>query len=460
MNKIETASFGVEIPLPYELLHHAFEEQTKKCPDLPAIEYNGASLTYSELDSYANTLASQMTEYGAVVGSRIAIIMERCLEFPLGLLATLKTGAAMLPLDASFPISRLSYILEDAKPGLVITTEDQRGRMESLQDEFDVHVLYTSVSSLSQNLQTFRPAQVNIASKKDEAYIVYTSGSTGKPKGVPVTHDVAVNVMTLNSHELGIVQGVRLLQFMAIGFDVCQWEVWSSLSVGATLVLRSESVFDSLSTVDGLMCTPTALSLLGSPSNFPNLKFVVVTGEATSLPLKDLWAPFVKMSNGYGLSECFVTHISHLKPEDRVVPIGCPIQNVNCYILDSEMRVVPTGCIGELYLGGICPSPGYINLPKLTEEHFMNDPFSKNDGRMYRTGDLGRLLHNGVVEVLGRKDSQVKLKGYRIELEEISNVTCIIEHPHITSAAVIVKDKSHLVAYYTPKWIDPENYVG
>ncbi|CAK4993959.1 unnamed protein product [Aphanomyces euteiches] len=118
------------------------------------------------------------------------------------------------------------------------------------------------------------------------------------------------------------------------------------------------------------------------------------------------------------------------------------------------MRVVPTGCIGELYLGGICPSPGYINLPKLTEDYFMSDPFSKTRGRMYRTGDLGRLLHNGVVEVLGRKDSQVKLKGYRIEQEEISNV--IIEHPRIASAAVIVKNKSHLVAYFTPKWIDPD----
>ncbi|KAF0704148.1 hypothetical protein As57867_007394, partial [Aphanomyces stellatus] len=243
------------------------------------------------------------------------------------------------------------------------------------------------------------------------------------------------------------------MQFYAIGFDGFQMDLWKCLSHGATLVLRSDSYLEDLKTVDSLACTPTALAFLGSPTQYPRLKVVSVGGEACPSALKDLWAPHVQFMNLYGPTECAImTHFVELLPMNPIT-IGKPFANINCYILDSNNCVVPVGTIGEVYLGGICVSPGYINLPDQTSQRFLNDPFV-GSGRMYRTGDLGRLLPNGDFEILGRQDSQVKLKGYRIELEEVAEA--MMQHPLVISAAAIVKDNSHLVGYFSPATVSAD----
>ncbi|KAF0709867.1 hypothetical protein As57867_005711, partial [Aphanomyces stellatus] len=443
---LESSCFGPQVPLQYELLHHAFEEKAKLNPNLHAIEFEGKSLTYGELDARANALAADLAKMGVCVGDRVAVVMDRCLEFPVGLLATLKVGAVMIPMDVLFPDSRLKFMLTDANVVRIISLEEHGSRIVQLGLSSNVSFIdivetpVTAILSATYN--------ENAAKSCHEAYIVYTSGSTGKPKGVPVLHASAVNVMLNHSSQVGFVQGNRVMQFMAIGFDGFQWDLWKSLSNGATLVFRSNLGLAELCTVDAITCTPTALSLLGHPSQYPKLSCVSVAGEACPSALKDLWLPYVRFTNLYGPSECAImTHYKELL-QNSTVTIGKPISNTNSYILDCNQVQLPVGVVGEIYLGGICVSPYYINLPEHTAERFFHDPFIGGEARMFRTGDLGRLLPDGNFEILGRQDSQVKLKGYRIELDEVAEAMLL--HPGVISAAAIVKDKTHLVGYFTP----------
>ncbi|KAF0690740.1 hypothetical protein As57867_017824, partial [Aphanomyces stellatus] len=441
---LEQSSNGPRVTLPYELLHHAFEERARVYPDFRAIEFEGDWLSYGELDRQANALAWDLIQKGVSMGSRVAVIMERCLEFPIGLLAILKVGASMLPLDAATPVGRLTFMLMDANVAAIITTEDQRQCVDELKSH--TPCVYIQRSDLAQR-SSFDALKPTIT-RHDEAYVVYTSGSTGKPKGVPVLHQAAVNVMAHSAREVGIEEGVRVMQFLAIGFDGFQADMWKALSSGATLVLRSQVDLEALSSVDTITCTPTALSLFGDPKQYPNLKVVSVAGEACSAALRDRWTPHVRFVNLYGPSECAImTHFTDLQCGSAVT-IGRPMPNVASFILDNSQNQVPVGAIGELYLGGLCVSPEYINLPEHTNERFLNNPFDKSIGRVFRTGDLGRLLSNGHFEILGRQDNQVKLKGYRIELEEVA--VTISKHPKITSAAVIVKNNSHLIGFFCP----------
>ncbi|KAF0699250.1 Aste57867_10177 [Aphanomyces stellatus] len=438
---------GPTVPLPYELLHHGFETHAKLHPSRRAVEYEDTWLSYGELDARANTLASELTALGVRVGSRVAVVMERCLEFPIGLLAVLKAGGVMMPLDATFPPARLQYILSDGNAVAVVSTNAHREHLANL--DLEISFVCVDATALAANPAPF--AQPCKATRNDEAYIVYTSGSTGKPKGVSVLHRGVVNATSIGVSDVGIVEGTRVMQFMAIGFDVCQWEIWSTLSAGATLVFRTADAFQSLQKVDVVMCTATALALFGHPITYPQLKSVLVGGEAIAAALKDLWSPFVSLFNCYGPSECAITtHIQKLTP-DAHVAIGKPLHNVASYVLDDSQRPVPVGVVGEMYLGGICVSPAYINLPDQTAERFLADPFVGGDGRMFRTGDLGRLHPNGTFEILGRQDSQVKLKGYRIELDEVAQA--MMEHPDVLAAAVLVKDKTHLVGYFSPSTV-------
>ncbi|KAG9398346.1 hypothetical protein AC1031_014685 [Aphanomyces cochlioides] len=446
---LRESCFGPQVPLAHELLHQAFECRAVTKPDLIAVEYEGQRLTYGDLNEQANTLAHHLVSLGVGVGSRVAVVMERCLEFPIGLLAVLKAGGSMMPLDATFPSNRLLFMLGDARAIVVVSTEDYRAHIEAL--DLAIPVVYIRSTDLAAS-----PTQldvVNTATRNDEAYVVYTSGSTGRPKGVPVLHVGAVNTF-LNSNSELFAEGMRCAQMMAISFDGCQFEVWSALTHGATLILRGSDLLETLANVNSIVCTPTALSLLGDPHLYPSLKYVAVAGEALSYPLKNLWASHVHLINKYGPSECAIeTHECLLGTNDSI-SIGPVIPNVNCYVLDDNMRQVPVGVVGEIYLGGICVSPGYINLPEQTAERFLDDPFVPGGGRMFRTGDYGRLLPNGRFEMHGRKDSQVKLKGYRIELEEVGEA--MMRHPHVTAAAAVVKDKTHLVGYFTPLSVDVE----
>ncbi|RHZ13951.1 hypothetical protein DYB26_008914, partial [Aphanomyces astaci] len=287
---VQEAMKGTQVPLPYDLLHHAFEEKAREHPGLPAVEYGQSVLRYGDLDEQANTLAVKLTALGVQVGHRVAVIMERCLEFPIGLLAALKTGASMMPLDAAFPPDRLKYMLTDASVSVVVSTNEHCDHIAAMM--LDIPIVYISSRELAlEPTSVFLPHSKQIATALDEAYVVYTSGSSGKPKGVPVIHGGATNVMVHSSAPVGIVQHARVMQFMAVSFDGFQMDMWKCLSHGATLVLRDNDFMETLKlSIDAFACTPTALGLLGHPRNYPRVKVVSVGGEACPLALKDLWA--------------------------------------------------------------------------------------------------------------------------------------------------------------------------
>ncbi|KAL2913838.1 hypothetical protein HK105_206717, partial [Polyrhizophydium stewartii] len=424
-------SHGERVPLPFSLVHHGFEARAKQHPDWRAVEHGDAHLSYGDLDACGSALAAALASHGVQRGSRVAVVMQRSIEFVVALVGVLKAGATIVPVDSSFPADRIQFMLDDASVCAIVTTASEADRVAQLSVG-DRAVVVVDARALLASGVSFVPAAQHTATSDDDAFIVYTSGSTGKPKGVPIRHQGIVNVAMHCSPLSGFVQGARVPQFMAIGFD---------------------SVFDSLKTVDALVMTPTGLRQLGSPTDWPRLKAVTVTGEVCSKELKDLWSPHVRFVNGGCPSEATIVAVLGALSADDPVYYGKPIANMSCYIQDLQGRQAPVGVVGEMCLGGIGVSRGYINLPDLTAQRFVPDPFSPEPGaRMFRTGDLGRLLPDGNFEILGRMDDQVKLKGYRIELDEVA--AAMMRHPRVSAAAAVVKDKTHLVGFVVPADVD------
>ncbi|KAL2913336.1 hypothetical protein HK105_207214 [Polyrhizophydium stewartii] len=445
-------SHGERVPLPFSLVHHGFEARAKQHPDWRAVEHGDAHLSYGDLDACGCALAAALASHGVQRGSRVAVVMQRSIEFVVALVGVLKAGATIVPVDSSFPADRIQFMLDDASVCAIVTTASEADRIAQLSVG-DRAVVVADARALLASGVSFLPAAQHTATGDDDAFIVYTSGSTGKPKGVPVPHKGAANVAITSGNKFGCYEGARMAQFMAIGFDGCQWETWSALSHGATLVLRSQDAFKTVATITSLFITPTGLSQLGHPESFPDIVQVTVGGEACPEELKELWAPYVRINNAYGPTE--ISFISHIVPvgQSQSMALGSPIPNMSCYILDSQQRLVPVGVVGEMCIGGIGVSRGYINLPDLTAQRFVPDPFSPEPGaRMFRTGDLGRLLPDGNFEILGRMDDQVKLKGYRIELDEVA--AAMMRHPRVSAAAAVVKDKTHLVGFVVPADVD------
>ncbi|KAL2912582.1 hypothetical protein HK105_207890 [Polyrhizophydium stewartii] len=449
---IARLSHGERVPLPFALVHHGFEARAKQHPDWRAVEHGDTHLSYSDLDACGCALAAALASHGVQRGSRVAVVMQRSIEFVVALVGVLKAGATIVPVDSSFPADRIQFMLDDASVCAIVTTASEVDRIAQLSVG-DRAVVVADARALLASGASFTPAAQHTATGDDDAFIVYTSGSTGKPKGVPVPHKGVVNVAVYRAEPVGQTERARVMQFMAIGFDVCQWEVWGSLCSGSTLVIRSSDVFATLHTIDAVIATPTGLSHFGSPKQWPNLKHVAVIGEGFSRELKDAWASCAVFVNSYGPSETAIMTHSLALTASNDISIGGPMENTSSYILDLLGRQVPVGAVGEMCLGGIGVSRGYINLPELTAQRFVPDPFSPEHGvHMFRTGDLGRLLPNGNFEILGRMDDQVKLKGYRIELDEVA--AAMMRHPRVSAAAAVVKDKTHLVGFVVPADVD------
>ncbi|KAL2911530.1 hypothetical protein HK105_209001 [Polyrhizophydium stewartii] len=375
-------SHGERAPLPFALVHHGFEARAKQHPDWRAVEHGDAHLSYGDLDACGSALAAALASHGVQRGSRVAVVMQRSIEFVVALVGVLKAGATIVPVDSSFPADRIQFMLDDASVCAIVTTASEAGRIAQLSVG-DRAVVVADARALLASGVSFTPAAQHMATGDDDAFIVYTSGSTGKPKGVPVPHKGVVNVVAL--HSLGFVERARVPQFMAIGFDDC-----AARRAEAILVTRH-------------------------------------WGEMCPKELKDLWLPHVVMTDVYGPTETSI--MSHATAKFRLVLLAS---------LMSTRRHA---------------SRGYINLPDMTAQRFVPDPFSPEPGaRMFRTGDLGRLLPDGNFEILGRMDDQVKLKGYRIELDEVA--AAMMRHPRVSAAAAVVKDKTHLVGFVVPADVD------
>ncbi|KAL2911067.1 hypothetical protein HK105_209483, partial [Polyrhizophydium stewartii] len=249
-------SHGERVPLPFSLVHHGFEARAKQHPDWRAVEHGDAHLSYGDLDACGCALAAALASHGVQRGSRVAVVMQRSIEFVVALVGVLKAGATIVPVDSSFPADRIQFMLDDASVCAIVTTASEAGRVAQLSVG-DRAVVVADARALLASGVSFTPGAQHTATGDDDAFIVYTSGSTGKPKGVPVPHFGAANVITYTASLIGCSERSRMAQFMAIGFDACQWETWSALNSGSTLVLRQADTFKLFAEVDSIIMTPT-----------------------------------------------------------------------------------------------------------------------------------------------------------------------------------------------------------
>ncbi|REG14281.1 non-ribosomal peptide synthase protein (TIGR01720 family)/amino acid adenylation domain-containing protein/natural product biosynthesis luciferase-like monooxygenase protein, partial [Archangium gephyra] len=438
-----------ELPQP-PLVHRLFEAQVRRTPDALALHSSRAQLTYSELNSRANQLARLLRSLGVGADVLVALHLERSTDFVIALLATLKAGAAWLPLDPSLPLERLSFIVSDARPSLLLTHSSLEAGVRSFRME-----------ALSEQLSSFSDEDLEVTPDGDHlAYAIYTSGSTGRPKGTLLHHRGFCNTIleTIDDMELG--PHSRVLPYASIGFDASIVEMLPPLLSGGRLFLATREQLPP-----GLLLqqylrehaintgtfTPALLSLL-EPQELECLHTVAAAGEALPAELAARWKPGRRLLNIYGPTEVSIASTVAHDVDPRRVSIGRPLRNIQAYVLDEHLRLLPAGFPGELYLGGVGLARGYLGRPELTAEKFIPHPFSSSPGeRLYRTGDKARWLENGQLEFLGRLDSQVKLRGYRIELGEIESA--LRAHASVRQAVVVLRQDAgdkRLVAYLVP----------
>jgi amino acid adenylation domain-containing protein len=411
------------------------------------------------LNSSANRLASYLSSQGACEDQSVALFVERGLDLIAGLLAISKTGATYLPLDPIYPKARLFLIVDDAKPVIFLT---QKSLTDAIPETTGKIIFIDDRSAYSEE-----PSHnLSFGNSQKPAYILYTSGSTGKPKGVPITQHAVVNLVNSMTKLLRFNAQDILLAVTTISFDIAELEMYMPLFVGAKLViatqetatdmeLLSEKIEESKATI--FQATPVTFKMLMIQgwNGKKDLK-LIIGGEALSKELVRYLLPrCMEVYNSYGPTETAIySVVRNLAIKDSegegYVPIGRPLDNTTLYVLNKKLIPVPIGIPGELYIGGDGVSPGYLNLPDMTNERFIPNPFGKNpDEKIYKTGDLVQYFSDGNLVFLNRVDSQVKIRGFRIELGEIESA--IAQFNTIKDNVVIVREDipedKKLVAY-------------
>ncbi|WP_217142904.1 non-ribosomal peptide synthetase [Streptomyces sp. AC627_RSS907] len=462
------------VPLAPATLPELFAAQAARTPDAPAVVHGTQRLTYDELAARARALADRLRRAGAGPETRVAVAVPRSADLVTALLAVLATGAAYVPVDPGLPAERITLLLDDTGPVVLLVTEAVAAR--SPLPAGDTPVLVLDADSGDRT----RPSATDTApDPRNPAYVIHTSGSTGRPKGVAVSHEAVVNRLLWMQDAYGLTAGDRVLHKTPTGFDVSVWELFWPLVTGAALVvarpdghrdpaylaelIRAEHVTTAHfvpSMLDAFLDEPAAAGCTG-------LRRVVCSGEELPADLAARFhavLPEVSLHNLYGPTEAAVdvTHWDCEPDAPGPVPIGRPVWNTRVYVLDAALRPVPPGATGELYLAGVQLARGYHGRPALTAERFVADPFDPSGadgtgGRMYRTGDLARRRADGALEYLGRADHQVKVRGVRIEPGEVEAV--LRAHPGVARAAVVVRaagrDGTRLVAYAVPAVAGP-----
>jgi amino acid adenylation domain-containing protein len=436
-------------------IHELFEAQANRTPEAVAVEFEGRHLTYSELDARSSQFAETLQALGIGPDVLVALYVERSLEMVIALLGILKAGGAYLPLDKMFPRERLAFMLEEAKPRVLVTLTRLLGEIPPHQ----ATVVCVDAFSAAPAAQT----AVDRSTSRNLAYVLYTSGSTGNPKGVEITHRAVVNFLSSMRKAPGMNAYDTLLSVTTISFDILGLEIWLPLTTGAKVVLvPQEVVMDGKQLARAIaecnatvmQATPATWRLLlesGWEGN-PCLK-ILCGGEAWSQELaRSLLSKCASLWNMYGPTETTIWSAVCQVRDGESVSIGRPIANTQFYVVDSHLQPLPVGVPGELLIGGDGLARGYLNRPELTAEKFIPDPFSHNAGsRLYRTGDMVRYLPDGKLEFIARLDQQVKIRGFRIELGEIESILCA--KAGVKQAVVMVHEdegEKRLVAYIVP----------
>ena len=443
------------------LLHELVEQQTARTPDLVAVVDGGKELKYQELCSRASALALELLRRNlGGPEQRIGIFMERSVEMVVAILATLKTGAAYVPLDPTYPPKRIAFTVSDARlSALLVQNHLLNQAQEICEDKKVILMAYSADKPFLPNSGEFPEVL-----PENLAYVIYTSGSTGMPKGVMVPHSAIVNLLDWSQKTFPLTTEDAVLQRTSIGFDASVWEIFVPLIAGGRLVLSRSSTENFMNAIHEvrqnqvtvMQVVPSLLRVLLDHPEFRNctsLKYFFSGGEALTnrLILRFQQQLSAELINFYGPTEAAVDATWwRCEGEGYVVaPIGSPIANIEAYVLDADLNLVPAGVVGELYLKGDGLARGYLNQPALTAQAFVPCPFTRTPGtRMYRTGDLARFSSDHTLHYLGRSDKQVKVRGVRLELAEIE--AALAQSEDVSAAAVTARkseDDIDIIAY-------------
>jgi natural product biosynthesis luciferase-like monooxygenase protein/amino acid adenylation domain-containing protein len=469
-----------EIELSTVMVHQAFECEVERAPEAEAVEYDGERWTYGELNRHANQLAHYLKKQGVQPEVRVGVYMERDLKMVMALVGILKAGGVYVPLDPGYPADRLAFMMQDANALVVITgkanlpleMQTTQARVVSLERDWD------------EILCERKDNPESVVHLKNLAYVTYTSGSTGRPKGAMIMHEGLLNHVRAKIADLALNAEDVVAQNSPSSFDISIWQVLAILLVGGRVYVMNDDMIRSAQEmlretedhgITVLETVPAMLALMigeqeragSSRAPLSRLRWLFCQGEPLPSRMCSQWRelhPHAALVNGYGATECSddVTHC-HIEgplPDGLpYAPLGFPLMNTTIFVLDPNQRAVPPGVAGELYMGGLGVGRGYLNRPELTAEKFMPNPYSRSAGeRMYRTGDVCRWRTDGHLEFFERVDSQVKIRGQRIELREIE--TTLLEHDEVEQAVVLVRQDQagdkRLVAYVVARDAEKE----
>ncbi|CAI6341888.1 unnamed protein product [Periconia digitata] len=429
---------GPRVLVPHSTVHQAFESAVDTEPSAIAATFGAKSITYGELDTAANRLSNHLIDSGLQPRQRVCVVVQRSIEMLVGIFAVLKAGCQYVPVDGGVASDEaIRHIMTDTGCQFVLCLPKFEEKVKRLAvSEVVVVPLGTNVDVLASKS---RP-QVSVTAA-DGIYAIYTSGSTGKPKGVDVSHGNVTNALLLRPANLGIYFGTKVGQFLNVAFDMGAWEILACLMNGGTLCIRGSDWTETLAKVDVFIATPSILAKFRR-NDFPNIKTVVTGGEPCPQSLADEWANNTLYYNICGPTEITILNSAHQHVPGQTLSIGKPLPNTTVYILDENENPVPMGEQGSMWVGGSGVTRGYINLPELTAKRYKLDKFANDGSLMFNTGDIVRWQEGGSLDTLGRQDDQVKIKGFRVELDGISAI--IEKFPGISrGCATLIDNKLH-----------------
>jgi amino acid adenylation domain-containing protein len=459
---------GPRRKLPKRRVHELFEERVRAHPEAVAAVHRDRQWTYRQLNGRANQLARALLARGLCREDVVAVVTERNLNWMAAVLAIFKAGGAYLPIEPQFPADRIARTLARAGCRLVLSERGSSAMLDqALASLTGVQRLY--IDAACEEGTGDGDVGVDVAPEQ-LAYIYFTSGSTGEPKGAMCEQAGMLNHLLAKIDDLGITDNDVVAQTAPQCFDISLWQLISALLVGGrTLIIEQEAILDAKRFVGKIaearvavvQVVPSYLEVVLSylaqePRELPHLRCVLVTGEALKKELAQRWfaaQPRIKLINAYGLTETSddTNHeVMDRAPDRERVPLGRPVGNVHVYVVDEHLSLVPLGAPGEIVFSGVCVGRGYINDPERTRRAFLADPHRAGN-RLYRSGDYGRWLPDGKLEFLGRRDAQVKISGFRIEIGEIENA--LLRLAGVRDGAVVVVERAdrskQLVAFYS-----------
>ncbi len=439
--------FGELVEPAYRMIHHAFEDHVNLRPEAIAAVHLGESITYAELNRRAEELAAHLMQLGVGPGDHVGLFIRRSLPMLVGILGVLKAGAAYVPQDVKVaPRAQLQHVMREAQVRVVLTLREFEELIPCAEN--------TTVINLDENIcdSIFLAPPIGLDRKtiapERTCFVLFTSGTTGKPNGVQVSHKNICNILLTEPGSLGMRPGQRVSQILNIAFDMAAWEILGCLSHGATLVIRGKSIEETVQDVDVVIATPSILATIDVEKCLA-VKCVAVAGEPCPRQLADKWSRIANFYNSCGPTEVTIVNTMQLHHAGKEkLSIGRPTPNNTVYILDADMNPCPIGEIGEMWAGGDCVSLGYVNNEQLNLERYRPDPFLGGERMMFRTRDLGRWTVDGELEHFGRTDDQVKVRGFRVELDSVSAVLESV--PGCEQAVTLKLDDRNLVAFVRP----------